>query len=82
MRPSLPVALALAVSFAAAAAAAPPADGMRLSDIVRAVEQRPDFRYFDEIEWDDDGYWEVEYVTRDGRKIELKIDPRTGQPRR
>ena len=72
----------LGCGVAGVATAAPPTDARPLSEIVRAIEARADFRHFDEIEWDDDGYWEVEYVDRHGRKVELKIDPRSGQPRR
>ena len=65
----------------ALAADRPPANGKPLSEIVRTLEQREDFSYFDEIEWDDDGYWEVEYIAKDGSKRELKIDPVSGETR-
>jgi peptidase YpeB-like protein len=38
--------------------------------------------YFDEVDWDDDGYWEIEYVDRAGNSVEIRLDPVTGQPRR
>jgi hypothetical protein len=72
---------AILTMVAASALAAPPPDARPASEILRAVEQRPDFRYLRELEWDEDGYWEVEYITRDGGRVELRIDPRTGQPR-
>jgi hypothetical protein len=72
----------LAVALAAPAFAdRPPEDGMPLSEILQMVEQREDFGWFEEIEWDDDGYWEVEYYTRDGDEREIYLDPRTGQER-
>lgn len=74
-------ALWLAAGLSAAFAAPPPPDAMPLSEIVRMIEQRGDVAHFDEIEWDDDGYWEVEYIARDGGKRKLRLDPVTGQPR-
>ena len=76
------VPLAALLAFAQPAAAAPPSNAKPLSEIVAALERGGDVAYFDEIEWDDDGYWEVEYYRRDGSKVEVKIDPVTGQSRR
>lgn len=59
----------------------PPAGSMAASELLRQIEQRPDFASLHEMEWDDDGYWKVEYVTRDGGKRTLRLDPRTGSPR-
>lgn len=55
-----------------------PAQALPLSEIVTELEHRFDIAWIDEIEWDDDGYWEVELYARDGSKIDLKIDPVTG----
>lgn len=60
----------------------PPTDALTLSAIVAGLETQYDVQFIDEIEWDDDGYWEVEFFTRDGAKVELKINPVTGEPRR
>jgi len=59
---------------------APPSGSMPLSQIVAKVEQRPDFGYLKEIEWDD-GLYEVEYRSKDGGVREVKLDPRSGEPR-
>lgn len=56
--------------------ALPPADGKKLSEIVRAVEARG-LGNVEEIEFDD-GYWEIE-LRKDGEEIEIKIDARTGE---
>lgn len=64
------------------AASAPPANSIPLSEIIRAFEESGDVAYFDEIEWDDDGYWEIEYRRIDGAKVEIKVDPVSGEPRR
>ena len=81
LRPASLAAIMLAMGLAAPAIAAPPQDGMPLSQIIQSLEQEGDVAYFDEIEWDDDGYWEVEYYRANGAKVELKIDPKTGKPR-
>jgi hypothetical protein len=81
MSRSLLATAALALMLASPALAAPPPDSRPASDVLRMVEQRPDFGHLREFEWDNDGYWEVEYVTRDGARVELRLDPRSGQPR-
>lgn len=81
MRQTLTAAL-LAASLAVPAFAAPPPGNARpASEVLRMIEQRPDFAYLSELDWDDDGYWKVEYRTRDGRKVELRLDPVSGEPR-
>lgn len=67
---------------AAAAQSAPPPGALTASEILRAVEQRSDFLRLRELEWDEDGYWEVEFVTRDGSVRKMRIDPMNGQLRR
>ncbi len=59
---------------------APPANSMALSQIIAKVEKQADFAHIKDIEWDD-GYYEVEYRTKDGGSREVKLDPRTGEPR-
>lgn len=79
----LPLAAFVAVVLLAMPAAAdrsPPVNAIPLSEILEAIEAEPGFRFFDEIEWDD-GYYEIEYVTQDGTKRKIYIDPVTGQPR-
>jgi hypothetical protein len=58
----------------------PPQNAKKLSEIIAKVEQRPDFRYIDEVDWDDGGY-EVTYYTTDNAKVEIKFDPVTAQPK-
>jgi uncharacterized membrane protein YkoI len=83
MTRSLPAILlaVLVTTGAPAAADAPPEDALPLSEILRMIEERDDVRYFKEVEWDDDGYWEVEFYRTDGSEVEVGIDPRTGDPR-
>lgn len=63
-------------------AAPPPANAKPLSEIVSMVERQAGVAYIDEIDWDDDGYWEIEYVTTDGAERRIKVDPVSGQTRR
>jgi hypothetical protein len=81
--------LALGVGLGASLAAlplhadaAPPAGALPLSQVIALLEVEGGIAYIDEVEWDDDGYWEVDYVTSDGRKVEVRLDPLTGSPRR
>ena len=79
MLPPLTIA---ALAFAQPALSAPPPEGaMAVSEIIRSLEDGGDVAYFDEIEWDSDGYWEIEYYRVDGGKVEIKIDPVSDEPR-
>ncbi|MGF1622528.1 MAG: PepSY domain-containing protein [Rhodomicrobiaceae bacterium] len=62
------------------ALAAPPSNAKPLSEVLQAMEAGGNVAYFDEIEWDDD-HWEIEYYTPDGSKVEVDVDPVSGQPR-
>jgi hypothetical protein len=64
------------------ALAAPPSDARPLSQIIKVLEDSGNVAYFDEIEWDNDGYWEIEYRRPDGSSVKVKIDPVSGQPRK
>lgn len=75
--------LALAASPALAQTAAPapdvpPANGKKLSEIIAKVEQRPDFRYIGDVDWDDGGY-DITYYTTDNAKVEMKFDAVSGE---
>lgn len=80
LRYIFPLALGL-YALPAVANRTPPEGALPLSEIVTALESRYDIQFIDEIDWDDDGYWEVEFFTKDGTKVELRIDPVTGSPR-
>ena len=74
--------LAVAACLAAAPALAqnlPPANALPLSQIVATVETQP-VRVFTEVEWDNDGYWDVEFINTDNRRTSLRIDPFSGEP--
>jgi hypothetical protein len=57
----------------------PPPGALSLSQIITQIESRPDFAFIKDIDWDD-GRYDVQYRTRDGRDRTLKVDPRTGRP--
>lgn len=57
----------------------PPVGALSLSQIIAQIESRPDFAFIRDIDWDD-GRYDVQYRTRDGRDRNLKVDPRTGRP--
>ena len=68
---------------ALAADTPPPAGAMKLSAVLAALEARvgDQLTHIDEADWDDDGYWEVEYRGTDGAEVKVKLDPMTGEPR-
>jgi len=71
-------ALLAVCSTAALAADAPPQDAQPLSQIMQQIEDRSDFAYIDEVEWEH-GVYEVEYITTSGAKMEINIDPISGE---
>ena len=85
MTRALFAALALAGLTLPAIAAAdtpPPANAQPLSRIIATVEgSAQNLAFIEDVSWDDDGYWEVEYRTTDGREVEIRVDPVTGQNR-
>ncbi|WP_018631822.1 PepSY domain-containing protein [Neomegalonema perideroedes] len=69
----------LAAPAAALADRPPPAGALKLSEILTKVEAAHDVGYVDEANWDDDGYWEIEFVSASGAKTEIRVDPLTGE---
>ncbi len=59
--------------------ASPPPEGSKLSEIIAKIEQNADTAFVDEVDWNDRGYYEIEYVTKAGAKVEVKVDPKTGE---
>ncbi|MDX8434406.1 MULTISPECIES: PepSY domain-containing protein [Mesorhizobium] len=66
-------------AFAADAKPLPPPNAKKLSEILAKVEQRADFRYVKEVDWDD-GVYTVTYYTTDRAKVEIAYDPVTAEP--
>jgi hypothetical protein len=76
IRRTLPLLAALALASSAAVAAAddrPPTPEERAQ--IEEVLRGEGFVRWDEIEWDDDGYWEVDdAIDGEGREWDLKLD--------
>ena len=62
------------------AEAAPPEGSKPLTEILRPIETRPDFAYFEEVELEN-GKYKIEYFTKGGSKQKIEVDPLTGTPR-
>lgn len=71
----------LVLGITPALAGAPPQNSQPLSQLLATIERNGDVAYFKDVEWDDDGYYEVEYRTRNGDEREVKVDPVSGQVR-
>jgi hypothetical protein len=68
----------VATGVAASAQSTPPANALPLSKIVAMLEAELGPHRILEAEWYAEGYWEILYVTADGRQIEVARDPVTG----
>ena len=44
------------------------------------MEGRSDFLRLVDMSWNDRGYYEIEYRTRDKAKVEINIDAKSGEP--
>ncbi|WP_309082613.1 PepSY domain-containing protein [Chelativorans sp.] len=58
----------------------PPENALKVSEIVARIEARPDFRYLDEVDWDEEGHYQIVYFTTDKARVEMNINPVTGEP--
>jgi hypothetical protein len=73
------LALTLFAAPALAADRPPPANALPLSQVLQMIEKQGQVAYFEDIEWEDDGYWEIKYAARSGGAMKVKIDPVTGE---
>ena len=71
---------ALLLAAPAFAQTLPPTGSLPLSQVVAAVEKTQPVQVFTEIEWDDDGYWDIEFIDTDNRRSSVRIDPVSGEP--
>lgn len=81
-RPLLLAACGAAAAFLVPPASAdqpPPAGALPLSEALQKLESSADVAWIDDASWDDDGYWEIDYVDSSGAKIEVRLDPLTGE---
>lgn len=79
---SLTIALgaSLIAALPAMAQSLPPANALPLPQVIANVEKSQPVRSFSEIEWDDDGYWDIEFVNTNNRRSSVRMDPVTGEP--
>ncbi len=73
------LAVALGAFGAASAQDRPPEGALPLSQVLATLEAGGDVASFDEVDWDDDGHWEIDYIDAVGSKVELRADPMTGE---
>lgn len=73
------LALGLTAGMAMADQDMPPPTAMPMSLLTKAIENSiANLQAFKEISWDDEGYWEIEMWTTDGKTVEARVDPITG----
>jgi hypothetical protein len=71
------IAFLLSVPSVLWAEAAPPVGSKPLTEILRPIEARSDFAYFEEVELEE-GKYKIEYFKKDGSKHKIEVDPLTG----
>jgi hypothetical protein len=71
--------VALLAAPALAADRPPPTNALPLSQILQTLEKQGQVAYFDDIEWEGEGYWEIKYVAHSGGIMKVKVDPVTGE---
>lgn len=67
------------VTLPALAQSVPPAGALPLSQVVAKVEANQPVRVFTAVEWEDDGYWDMEFINTGNRRTAVRIDPFTGE---
>lgn len=79
MRLSLLTGAALMLALPAFAQRVPPENSLPLSEVLAKIETNQSVRSFRQIEWEDDGYWDIIFFGGDSsRPQRLRIDPVTG----
>jgi DNA-binding LytR/AlgR family response regulator len=58
--------------------APPPANALKVSDIIARVEKRQNYQYIERLQWFNDAYI-ITYYTTDRARVEIHVDPVTGQ---
>lgn len=70
----------LSSAWAQSMPAGPPANAMKLSEIISKIEKRPGFAYVERAIWFSDAYIVTFYTTEKAR-VEIHFDAVTGQPK-
>ena len=80
LRRALVVIPALLLAAPALGQNVPPSNSLPLSEVIARIEKTQPVRAFLEVEWDDDGYWDVQFVNRDSnRRSTMRVDPLSGE---
>ena len=80
IRISLLAAAGFALALPAFAQSLPPANAKPLSQIILNVEKSLSPRAITEVEWDDDGYWDIRYRSGNNNiPARVRVDPMTGE---
>ncbi len=75
----LAISLLMTTSAFAVAPEAPPANAVKLSEIVTKVEARPEFSFIDQISFSG-GVYQVVFYMKDGAEVRMEYDVKTGAP--
>jgi len=70
-------AFVLAAPMAVLAEAGPPAGSLSAAQIAQKVEAAG-YTNVHDVEYDDDGHWDVEATSSAGTAVDLEVDPATG----
>lgn len=81
MRLLATTAAATLLALPVAAQNLPPANALPLSQVIANVEKTEPVRIVTEVDWDGDGYWDIEFIDQSDREVSVRIDPVTGEPR-
>ena len=73
------ISLLMTTSAFAVAPEAPPANAVKLSEIIGKVETRPEFAFIDQISYSG-GIYQIVFYMRDGAEVRMEYDVRTGSP--
>jgi len=72
------IAISSAAEAQATSISAPPPNGKKLTEILAKVEGRDKFKFISEVDWSQTGFYDIFYCVTDNAKVELHIDPVSG----
>jgi hypothetical protein len=72
------IAISSAAQAQATSISAPPPSSKKLTEILAKIEGRDKFKFIYEVDWSQTGFYEIYYYTTDNAKVELHIDPVSG----
>jgi hypothetical protein len=72
------IAISSAAEAQATSISAPPPNSKKLTEILAKVEGRDKFKFISEVDWSQTGFYDIYYYTTDNAKVELHIEPVSG----